>query len=56
MNSKKFFFKPMTEISIIIYCFEYKYLKKTIKSLLGQKYLNLEIIIIYDNDQKEDLK
>jgi len=41
-------------ISIIIYCTELKFLSKTIKSLLEQIYIKIEIIIIYDNFELED--
>lgn len=50
------FDKTIEEVSVIIYCFEFKYLKNTIKSILKQKYINFEIIIIYDNHQRKDLK
>ena len=42
-------------ISIIIYCTEFKYLRKTINSILEQLYINYEIIIIYDNIEVNDL-
>ena len=37
------------DISIILYCNEFKHLSKTINTLLNQKYIKMEIIIIYDN-------
>ena len=43
-------------ISIIIPYFKKKqYIIKTIKSVLKQKYKNIEIIFIYDDIDKEDL-
>ena len=42
-------------ISIIIVCFEYKYLIKTINSIQSQNFINLEIILIYDNVDEKDL-
>ena len=42
-------------ITIIIYCTEYKFLTKTINSILEQIYINVEIIIIYDNIEQKDL-
>ena len=45
------------KLSIIIYCLEYKYLNKTIYSILNQiNYNNNEIIIIYDNNDEINLK
>ena len=45
------------KISIIIYCLEYKYLNKTLYSILNQiNCNNNEIIIIYDNNNEADLK
>ena len=38
-------------ISIIIYCFEFIYLKKTIISILNQEFDKYEIIIVYDNNE-----
>ena len=48
-------FKNEVDISIIIYCNEFKSLTYTIKSLLYQKFKNFEIIIIYDNIELESL-
>ena len=42
-------------ISIILYCDEFKYLSKTINTLLNQKYVKFEIIIIYDSIEQKDL-
>jgi glycosyltransferase involved in cell wall biosynthesis len=47
--------KNIIEITIIIYCVEYKYLTNTIKSILNQKLINIEIIIIFDSVQKNEL-
>jgi len=43
------------KISIIIFCSEYKYLDKTINSILNQNFTNYEIILIYDNDEQNDI-
>ena len=43
------------QISIIIYCKEFRFLRKTINSILRQ-INNNEIIIIYDNNDKTNLK
>ena len=43
------------EITIIIYCNEFQFLTKTIKSILNQKFKNIEIIITYDNNDSEEL-
>ena len=49
-NNKK---DKQYKISIIVYCIEFRYLEKTLNSILNQKY-NIdnvyEIILIYDND------
>ena len=42
-------------ISIILYCDEFKYLSKTINTLLNQKYIKFEIIIVYDSIEQKDL-
>ena len=39
------------KISIIIYCFEFKYLENTIKSIINQDFDKYEIIIVYDNNE-----
>ena len=45
------------KISIIIYCLEYKYLSKTLYSILNQiDFGDNEIIIIYDNNNEVNLK
>ena len=51
---KKLDSKKIT-ISIIVVCFEYKYLIKTIDSIQSQNFINFEIILIYDNVDKKDL-
>ena len=42
--------------TIIIYCSEYKFLSTTINSIQNQLYDNYEIILIYDNDNQNDLR
>ena len=45
------------KISVIIPFYKnLKYLFKSIKSVLNQTYKNYEIILIYDDDDKKDLK
>ncbi len=47
----------MSLVSIIIPYFKKKnHIKLTIKSILNQRYKNIEIIIIYDNSNKNELK
>ncbi len=47
----------MCKASVVIpYYKKKKYLKKTIQSVLNQTYQKFEIIIVYDDDSKEDLK
>ena len=55
LKMEKKFVKDNYEITIIIYCNEAKYLYKTIKSILNQKFINFEIIIVYDNANKKEL-
>ena len=46
----------MSLVSIIIpYCKKIKYIEKTILSILNQTYQKFEIIIIYDDQNLEDL-
>ena len=52
---KKNLDKDNYEITILIYCNESKYLFKTIKSLLKQKSILIEIIILYDNGTETEL-
>ena len=54
-KDKYYYNNTYYHITIIIYCTEYKYLKKTINSLLEQININYEIIIIYDNIEQKDL-
>ena len=47
----------MIKISIIIpYFRNFKFFKKTIKSVLGQSYQDYEVIIIYDDPKKTELQ
>ena len=55
LKIKNLALKNEPEISIIIYCNKFQYLTKTIKSILNQRYNNKEIIIIYDNNDSENL-
>ena len=43
------------KISIIIFCIEYKFLDKTINSIQNQNFSNYEIILIYDNNEQNDI-
>ena len=51
---KKYVSQP--KISIVLICSEYKYLDKTIKSIQNQNFTDFEIILVYDNHKKNDLK
>ena len=42
------------QITIIIYCLEYKYINMTINSILKQEKFNFEIIIIFDSNNEND--
>ena len=42
-------------ITIIIYCIEFNYLKNTINSIQNQNFVKFEIILIYDNDESSHL-
>ena len=46
---------PLVSITILCYNHE-KYIAKAIESCLNQTYKNLEIIIIYDDENKNDLE
>ena len=47
----------MSLVSVIIpYYRKKQYISRTLKSVINQSYKKLEIIIIYDDDNKEDLK
>ena len=43
------------KISIIVFCTEYKYLEKTIDSIQKQNFTSYEIILIYDNNEKNNM-
>ena len=44
------------KVSVIIpYYKNIKFINKTISSVISQKYQNLEIILIYDDENKDDL-
>ncbi len=47
--------KPLISI-VITYYKKRKYVKKTINSILNQKYKNYELIFVYDDQNKKDLK
>ncbi|MDC3126001.1 glycosyltransferase [Candidatus Pelagibacter sp.] len=47
--------KPLISI-IITYFRKKKFIKKTIKSILNQTYKNYELVFIYDDEDKTDLK
>ena len=55
IRNKSIFDKNTKEITIFIYCMESKYLFNTINSLLIQKFINYEIIIIFDGENKKEL-
>ena len=46
----------MDLVSVIIPYFKKKFIDYSIKSVLNQTYSNFEIIIIYDDEDKSDLK
>ena len=49
--------KKKTLISIIITYYKKKtFLKKTIQSILSQSYKNYELIFVYDDEDKKDIK
>ena len=54
-NNKNSIIKSDIKISIIIFCTEYKYLDKTINSILNQNFSHYEIILIYDNNERNSL-
>ena len=45
----------MRLVSIIIPYYKKKYIEQTLRSILSQKYKNFEILIVYDDIDKEDL-
>ena len=51
MNKKE----PLISI-VITYYKKKKFIKKTINSIFMQNYKNYEIILVYDDDDKNDLK
>jgi len=55
INKEKILFNKKFKISIIIYCSEFNYLNKTIYSILNQINYDYEIIIVYDNNDKNEL-
>ena len=46
--------KPLVSI-IIPYFKKKKFIKKTINSIFNQSYKNLELILVYDDENKKDL-
>ena len=44
----------MKLVSIIMPFYKKKFVRQAIKSVLSQSYKNFEIILIYDDTQKED--
>ena len=47
----------MKLVSVILpYYKKINYIKQTINSILNQDYKNFEIILIYDDEDKKDLK
>ena len=55
VNKTKHFYKESPAISIIIFCDEFNFLDKTIMSIENQDYNNYEIILIYDNNEENNL-
>ena len=47
--------EPLISI-VITYYKKKKFIKKTINSIFMQNYKNYEIILVYDDDDKNDLK
>ena len=47
--------KPLISI-VITYYKKKKFLKKTIQSILNQSYKNYELIFVYDDESKQDIK
>ena len=59
MNIKKTGFKitvSKPELSIVIICTEFNYLPKTINSIEDQNFNNIEIILVYDNNDNSNLE
>ena len=50
------FKNSLCDFSIILYCNEFKHLSKTLNTLINQKTIKIEIIIIYDNDNNMEQK
>ena len=55
IKKDKILFNKKYKISIIIYCSEFNYLNKTIYSILNQINYDYEIIIVYDNNDENEL-
>ena len=54
-NNENLLIKKKYKLSIIIYCFELKFLNKTIYSILSQANFYIELLIIYDNNDEIEL-
>ena len=55
-NNEIIRYSSKPKISIIIICSEYKYLDKSIISIQNQNFTDFEIILVYDNYNKNELK
>ena len=42
-----------TKITIIIVCSDYEYLEETLLSIQRQNFIYFDIVLVYDNDEKE---
>ena len=54
-NKNNLIYTNESKISIIVFCTEYKYLEKTIDSIQKQNFTSYEIILIYDNNEKNNM-